>query len=373
VDILYFLSLENPVTAQWQKYHIVNELQMHDCYITIFTPIAGQSIKQTNERLIRYVKTHRVDLFMTIHNEHLVYTETIQEIGQQGIPTLLICFDNLVIPYQHKNIASYFDLVWLTSRETEGMFRSWGANTIFQPYAANPQMWNPYFGDDVSRIVFLGSPYGSRVNMINHLLRHGIPVTLYAGSSATRNGESKVNPIVRKTLQDYIGMAKALFRDLQFSIGRRVVYGAILQKTIKRQRLLVDSLNLIREPSISPDRQGEVYSKYAMALSSTAARCTGVLKKPVDIVNLRSFEIPMSGGLQFCRYTDELAEYFENQKEIVFYESDDEMLELAQYYLGSEHTDLRLQIKKAARKRAEGEHTWYIRFRNIFNVLGIHV
>ena len=67
----------------------------------------------------------------------------------------------------------------------------------------------------------------------------------------------------------------------------------------------------------------KVYSKYSLALSSTAARNTGVLKHSLYIVNFRSFEIPMSGGLQICQYTDEMAEYFDDGKEIIFYRSKD--------------------------------------------------
>ncbi len=108
-----------------------------------------------------------------------------------------------------------------------------------------------------------------------------------------------------------------------------------------------------------------------MSLSSTSARNTGILNHPVDIVNLRSFEVPMCGGLQFCAHFDEIAEYFEEGKEIVFYRSNEDMIDKAKYYLKSENKDLRIQMKLAARKRAENEHSWFNRFKKVFDYLGL--
>ena len=115
----------------------------------------------------------------------------------------------------------------------------------------------------------------------------------------------------------------------------------------------------------------KVYSKYSLALSSTAARNTGVLKHSLYIVNFRSFEIPMSGGLQICQYTDEMAEYFDDGKEIIFYRSKDELIDKAKFYCSPDQEKTRKKMREATRIKAEAHHTWFNRFSVVFQLLNI--
>lgn len=123
--------------------------------------------------------------------------------------------------------------------------------------------------------------------------------------------------------------------------------------------------------SVSLAETNKIYAEHDLSLSIATARNTGNLKNPVMIVHLRNFEIPMSGGVQFCKYFPELAECFEDGKEIIFYQTDEEMIEKARYYLNPAREDERMVIRQAARKRAENEHTWFRRFSKAFDYLGL--
>ena len=68
-------------------------------------------------------------------------------------------------------------------------------------------------------------------------------------------------------------------------------------------------------------------------------------------------------------YDEEIARYFEEDKEIVLYRSTEEMIDKAKFYLDDKNSQLVRNMKLAARKRAENEHTWTNRFNNIFNCL----
>ena len=79
----------------------------------------------------------------------------------------------------------------------------------------------------------------------------------------------------------------------------------------------------------------------------------------------------MSGGIQICKYNPELAEYFEEDKEIVFYRDNEELVDKARYYsLEASESAIR-KMKEAARRRAEKEHSWWNRFSLAFDKLGI--
>lgn len=362
MNILYYFKEKDTVMDKWQRVHIFDELERHNVHITVFNPLNFSSIDEANERLGQFIADRSFDLFMTPHNDSHLFPETLDMIKRKGVPTLLICFDNLIIPYYHKKIAACFDLVWLTSRETKNMFIQWGAKVISNSYAANPYYFKPKMNDEYARIAFIGSPYGSRVNMINSLTENAVKVSLYSNIAANSNNSSNTS-----TIAAYLRSAVDL---IKYDIGRKVILGAVIQK-LSTTHVLNEDKYLEINPAVGLEELGRLYSKYALSLSSTAARNTGVLKRPVHIVNLRSFEIPMCGGLQICSYFEELAGYFHEDREIIFYRSEDELVEKSRFYLQDNNRDLRMKIKTAARKRAENEHTWFIRFKKVFDYFGL--
>ena len=347
---------------KWQRYHIFDELEKHGCNITIYNPLNYLSVDIANDNLTNHLNKKNYDLFMTPLGSKDLYVDTLLRI-KKNIPTLLICFDNLIVPFKHKDIAKHFDLVWLTSRDTCKMFKLWGANIIINPYAANPYYFKPNYISEIERIAFIGTPYGSRVNMINLLLENNIDVSLYSNSKSKSNKKSYKRSIK--------GNICTIYNLMGFNIGRRVLIGALKQKINRNKRIIKNSSNLKQMPPVGLEKLSKLYSNHALSLASTAARNTGVLKKPVNIVNLRSFEIPMSGGLQICSYCDELAEYFEEDKEIIFYRNNEELIDKARFYLKSENYKIRMKMKTAARRRAENDHTWFDRFKKVFDYFGI--
>ena len=109
-----------------------------------------------------------------------------------------------------------------------------------------------------------------------------------------------------------------------------------------------------------------LYSNFALSLNISELRDTYILKIPIHKIHLRTFEIPMSGGLEFTNYTDELASYFTEDKEIILYKNHEEMIDKAKYYLNEKRETIIMKMKQAARRRAESEHTWTNRFDKVF-------
>ena len=129
--------------------------------------------------------------------------------------------------------------------------------------------------------------------------------------------------------------------------------------------------HLFQYPSVPFEEMSQLYSEYCLSLSSTSTGYTDILQNPLPVINLRNFEVPMSGGIEICRYNQELSEYFVEGKEIVFYRDDEELKDKANYYLNKASESEILKIKKAARNKAEKEHTWYNRFSLVFKTLNL--
>ena len=367
MKILYYHKEYQTPMYLWQRVHIIDELAHHGIQVEMLNPLDYETLEQANETLLKEAATAQYDLFMTPHNEEELFLDTLQQIKHLGIPTMLICFDNLVAPYLHRNIAAQFDLVWLTAPENREMFTRWGAKTIMLPYAANPYAFSFQPQPEILRAAFIGTPYGSRVNMINCLLEQNVPVTLY-GNTGKGNGGADNGSDGFSNLNSYVSVIKEY---VTFPTGRKLMLAAAMQRMNPAASLLTDSTALESKDPVLPQELPTLYAAYALSLSSSTARNTGILKHPVHIVNLRAFEIPMCGGIQICRYNPELSNYFEDDKEILFYHSNEEMTDKAKFYLAPEREAQRKAIRQAARKRAEGEHTWYHRFSKAFEALDL--
>lgn len=367
MNILYFWAEDESFMSQWQRLHIFDELERNGHNIEVFNPLLYENYPEANEKLISYLKENKIrpNLFMTCLKSDQIYKETILKIRQLGFPTLLICFDNLHAPYNHKDIASSFDLVWLTSFETKYLFDRWGAKSIFLPYAANPNAFKPNPKDEINSIGFIGTPYGTRIDKINRLTGNRINCSIYTNSIKT--SKSDANNSISKTQ-----LLKSSFDLSRFPIGRKVLLGAAFKKFFNKENELSQNDYLKILPSVSFTKMNELYSNHSLSLGISELRNTYTLKNPVHKLHLRTFEIPMCGGLQITSYTEELANYFEEEKEVLLYKSEEELISKAEFYLKPENAILRNKMKKAARQRAVKDHTWSNRFEKVFNQLGVN-
>lgn len=86
-------------------------------------------------------------------------------------------------------------------------------------------------------------------------------------------------------------------------------------------------------------------------------------------IPLRAFDIMGAGGFLLSNYQEELLELYENEKEMVIYESLEDAVEKADFYL--QHENLRLEIAKRGREKTLREHSLQDRFLEIFKLAEI--
>ena len=205
--------------------------------------------------------------------------------------------------------------------------------------------------------------------MINTLTSNGVDVDAYCMPNPDRTTvDKKESKIVSKILTP--GRLKTYYYDLKFKEGRKVLWGSVVNR-FRGNTKLEDNAHLHKHYFVKPSEISALYSKYVLCVSSTSTNHTDALKNPLKIVNLRAFEVPMSGGINICKYNPELANYFEEGKEIIFYHTNGELVDKAKYYTQKAGDSEIYTMKRAARKRAENEHTWWNRFCVAFDLLGI--
>jgi len=365
LNILYYFAGKDSFMDQWQSLHIFDELERAGHVLTIFNPLTYQSIEEANERLPAFIIESKpaFDLFVNPAPSTLLFKITVQKIRAIGLPSVLICFDNLHAPFIHKEIAPYFDLVWLTSKETDYLFKKWGCTTVFQPYAANPQFLKPMYRNEILKVGFVGNVYDDRAQRINLLTNNSVPCTVYSTQAAGSGSSGAGN---RLGVMETVSLLKNLSL---FGFGRKVAYGRIINRIFAERNKLVRNEFLEMMPSPPFDVINSIYSDHALSLNITELRNTYALKPPVHKLHLRTFEIAMSGGLQIAPYVEELASYFEDGEEIVLCRDDEEFISKSRFYLQPEKASLRSSMKQKARLRAETEHTWILRFNHVFGKL----
>lgn len=321
------------------------------------------SIDKSNEFYIslkRLIEDYYFDVVLTELNHKVLSISTLNYL-KRYTKLLLMPNDNALIPYRHKKVARYFDLVWLLDNQNISLFKKWSANYIHLPWAGSRLFaLNPCpHSKQIPRVLFIGSPHGSRIKQINVLLENRIPVSIYSDSVRTNT------PSIKKKI--FFPLVE-IFQHLSIKTGRKIVFGKILSLIYNDKLLENEYLEVF--PSIEVSEMTCLYKKYRLSWSSVYARNTGYLKTPLITLNLRSFEIPISGGLQLVARNNELEKYFNDGHDIVFYDEEN-FIDIAKHYLFDLSEERIIQMKKNAQNNALINHTWEIRFKKIFEILGL--
>ncbi|EKO3861095.1 glycosyltransferase family protein [Vibrio harveyi] len=366
MKILYNRYKGSGNMTQWQFVNYIDEWQRAG-YEIEYLEVNYADKENAAELISSTLFRSDFDIFISACDDQVITSEVHYAMKKKGVPSLLICFDNLSVPFKHKKCSSYFDLVWLTSHETKYLFDKWGAKSIFMPYAANPFTYRPDKGEELPGIAFVGTCYGGRINKIEELLRYNIDVRLYGGNSPSAEGE---NP-VKNVFFNLSSSVKNISQLSRFPVGRQALKAAALKSTRKFEVSNALQALIGNRSSLSFDDLAKTYSRSQMSLNITELWNTYLLDQPIHKLHLRTFEIPMSGGLQISSRNDEIREYFEEDREIILYDSIEEFVDKSQFYLRDENLLLREKIKFAARERCVDEHRWQNRFLHAFSVLGI--
>lgn len=104
-----------------------------------------------------------------------------------------------------------------------------------------------------------------------------------------------------------------------------------------------------RHPNLRIEGRALWSDDYARALSAFRINLCFLRKANRDRHTTRSVEIPACGGFMLAERTNEHLALFEEDKEAVYFSSDDELLDKTRWYL--QHEDARVRIAEAGRLR----------------------
>ena len=378
--IVYYAPGPSGFLYDWHRYHMPAELASRGFEVEYCNPFDvvgnGASAAECGQVLVDRVSRvledgGPVDLVMSVAADETIDAAAIQEIRRRGMLTVNLSTDDFVIPYRNKQIAKAFDLTWTTVPAAVELLRSYGGAVEFLPWAANPFVFRPVVAPEARVVGFLGRSYGVRAIRIAQLAGAGISVVRFDG--ACRPEVVGRTPLTRALA--HVGSTAAhVARSLTFPSGRRCIWSAIKRSALEfRQKPAASSLPAMVTwtPAPSFEEVSGAYANMALSLGSSEVGSTYVLKRPLLFPRLREFEAPMCGAVHLVNRSEDLQACFEEDREMLFYDTAEEMIEKARFYLDPRRDTVRHAIRTAARRRAEHEHTWYHRYLTLRKRLGL--
>ncbi len=321
----------------------------------------------TNERLLRSFRsalaTAPIDLFFGYLYSSVVYPETIDELRRSGVPVVNFSCNNVHQFDLVEEIAPHFDLCVVPERQAFDRFVRAGARPMRIQLAANPAVYRPYPLAREFDVSFVGQRYADRADFMVHLYRHGVGVRAWGAGWQT----------AKRLNVETARAALALFEDERLDGVRRLLKprprpsGGSL--TNGRDPLLDRDVAAFGGPRLLQRDLIKMFSRSHISLGFATAGDSHRGPRRLTHLRLREFEAPMSGALYLTERQDELEEYFRIGEEVLSYENPEDLLEQVRFYLA--HPETAERVRRAGHERALRDHTWQIRFRELFDALGL--
>ena len=359
-------------------YHLADELRRHDHQVTAVNPFdrgTGLSRAHYDEFVVSTIaREHERDpisLFFASVRDHEMSAAAVARIGELGVRTANVTWDDALMSHRVKNVASAFDLYWVPDPLAVDVMRRHGARVLHQPAAANPYLFHPEQVAETVDVSFCGQRYGSRVYYVEELFRQDIPVEVYGvgWKSAAEGG----NPGGQQRRLAIVPAVRHVAGSLTHRHGRTWARAALLRR-LRRHRTPPDLQERIDGHAHPPLPFGEMvrlYSRSKLTLGCNELGHTHLLKTPLVVVRGRDFEALSSGACHLMYRMPASQEHFEEDEEVLFYSSVDELADKARFYLDPRRDSARAEMRRRARERILREHTWTHRFNRLFKELGL--
>ncbi|MCP4109086.1 MAG: glycosyltransferase [Desulfobacteraceae bacterium] len=314
--------------------------------------------EEFSERLVREIrqahKNKPVDLILTYYNSNQIMAEAVDELRQIGPPVINYSCNNAHQFHLISEISPHFDFCIVPEKQALEKYKSVGANPLHIQMAANPYFYRPFKIQFCYDATFVGQKYLNRPEYIHYLCNNGISARVWGPNWR------QITP---------------LWNGSSFIASIRHLPGRILLRRHQRQQWKdSQKTDMFYLPEtvcggvLSDDDMVKMYSKSKISLNFSEVKdeVTGEIKRHI---RLRDFEGPMSGAFYMTGYQEELAEYYDIGREIVCYNTKEDLLDKVKYYLA--HSYERDKIRDAGYQRTYRDHTWEQRFNQLFSMIGI--
>jgi spore maturation protein CgeB len=259
--------------------------------------------------LLKTFQEFRPDAMIAI--THAVSENTLLKLNECGVRNIAWWGDTPANMRKYGLLCKGWDHIFIKDRYAVFKLKTLGLNAHFLPEAMNPAWHKPLYKEIGEDIVFAGNTYDYRHFLVRRLLDAGC-----------------------KSIKLY-GSRPPVWAD----------------KDIK---------DIFQHKYIVKEQKSRVFGEGLVCINSTQM-CEG------NSVNCRAFEISGAGGLQIMEYRPAIEDCFVPGKEIVTYESVDELMDKISFYRNN--VSASMAIRNAAYSRVISSHTYKHRLSEILQKL----
>jgi spore maturation protein CgeB len=286
----------------------------------------------------------------------------IQSIKSIGVPTANFSCNNTHQFYLIEKISPFFDFNLHSEKNSDIRLREIGANPVWFPMAANPKYYFPGKGTFKYDVSFVGAAYAKRAFYVNQLVKDKINIDCFGPNWLINKPYGKLKKLTKEAertkwlLQALFSFSPAKRISLSSKINQFDFLGNLRKVNAGRFHYPVSDIEMISIFNTSKINLGflEVYSDKSQQTVQ-------------QHLHLREFEVPMCGGLYLTNYSDELAEFYVPEKEVIMFHNEYELVDKVKYFLNNPGDAEK--IRHAGYLRASRCHTYQKRFTDLFEKL----
>ena len=245
--------------------------------------------------------------------------------------------------------APYFDLAVTTSPQAFTWYRHAGfTNAALSQWACNTDVYKPRERMKDIDVSFVGQYKRGRGEIIDALHKNQIAVQAYGFGWPARTADAVQSggPNGRVSQEEMLNIFSRSRINLNLNVRPGRWEPAVLARIFLRKSInhLVPDIHFV----------DNLRAWWHFAVPHTHAR-------PFELAGCRAFTI--SG------YSEGIGDYYEPDREMVFYRDIDDLVQKIRYYLS--HNEEREKIAQAGYERTMRDHTYQKRFKELFAKIGI--
>jgi len=343
------------------------------------TAVRADLTSRIVDEITREHRKRPIDAFLSyFYNAHFDPSAFV-DIHRLGIPTINFYCNSL---YQFELVAAIapnVSFAWHAEKAAAPLYRAAGATPVWVQMAADPDVYRPTPGTTrAARTCFVGQRYSDRDRWLGGLIRSGVPLDIYGPGWQRTNGTGQADHTSRTSLgrrEPAPGSPTSYLQAVARNVRRDGLVGGAVrtwrQASYRREtRQLAPTFWEHARGPIPFEQIRDVFGRYQVVVNASNVWADGAPgSRLIPHVRLRDFEAPMCGACYLTGDTEEIREFYEVGREIETYQSPEEFVAKARFYLA--HPDAAERMRQAGYCRARRDHTWQRRFEQLFRETGI--
>ena len=295
--------------------------------------------KKYNEELLEIVTREKPDLFFAFMYTDELDPSTLLQIKEKTTSVAWFADDYWRFFNYSKNWAAYFTQVVTTYSRAVDWYRDAGhANVILSQWGCNAAIYKPVDVPKNIDVSFVGQYKSGRGSVVRALKDIGVDISCFG--FGWPNGK-----VSQEQMMDIFSSSKISLNltDRKSIWDPSIIARIFFKKSVNR---IVPDFHFIDN-------------------------INAWLHFPTQHTHARPFELAGCRAFVISGWSEDIGEYYEEGKEMVFYRNRRELVEKVQYYLAPAHDAERDAIARAGYERTVREHTYQKRFEEIFKKIGL--